>query len=166
MSHIQLAVDHDLDTALTIESWDEQPTASSRDGRKFSRAQVRSARPATVPAVRMRSRSGTYEALLYYAADGGSTYVTVMEVSAVLQGREGSFVLTGSGTFDGTTAAGRMTIVPGRARAGWPASPFGDQPVHARGLPAHAAASRVRPVLSTGRLVRCARGRRTAMIQR
>lgn len=107
-----------LDTALTIESWDEQPTRELADGRKFSRAQVRLGPAGDGAGGPDALRSGTYEALLYYAADGGSSYVTVMEVSAVLQGREGSFVLTGSGTFDGTTAAGRMTIVPGSGTGG------------------------------------------------
>ena len=76
-----------LDTALTIESWDEQPTRELADGRKFSRAQVRLGPAGDGAGGPDALRSGTYEALLYYAADGGSTYVTVMEVYAVLQGR-------------------------------------------------------------------------------
>lgn len=96
-----------LQTALPIESWDEQPTREQADGRKFTRAEVRLGGAAE------GLRSATYEALMYYAADGTSTYVTMMEVVADLGGRAGSFVLTGSGTFDGTTADGRFTVVPG-----------------------------------------------------
>lgn len=107
-----------LQTALSIESWDEQPTREHGDGRKFTRAQVRLGGPtgdqADGPADQSGARaSATYDALLAYAADGTSTYVTMMEVTAVLDGRAGSFVLTGSGTFDGTTADGRFTVVPG-----------------------------------------------------
>ena len=52
---------------------------------------------------------------MYYAPDGTSTYVTMMQIDATLDGKAGSFVLTGSGTYDGTTAAGR---VDDRARLG------------------------------------------------
>lgn len=107
-----------LDTALTIESWDEQPTRELADGRRFSRAQVRLGPAGDHPDGPGALRSATYEALLYYAADGSSTYVTVMEVSAVLDGRAGTFVLTGSGTYDGTTADGRLAVVPGSGTGG------------------------------------------------
>jgi hypothetical protein len=100
-----------LRTKLKIESWDEQPYRELADGRKFTRADVglgagESSGTSTL-------RSAAYEALLYYAADGTSSYVTVMQVTGTLDGKTGSFVLTGSGTYDGTTAAGESRIVPG-----------------------------------------------------
>ena len=38
---------------------------------------------------------------------------TLMQITGTLDGRTGSFVLTGSGNYDGTTAAGESRIVPG-----------------------------------------------------
>ena len=95
-----------LETKLTIESWDEQPSRELADGRKFTRAEVGLKGADGIG-------SASYEALMYYAADGTSTYVTMMHVTGTLDGRSGSFVLTGSGTYDGTTAAGGSSIVPG-----------------------------------------------------
>ena len=100
-----------LRTKLKIESWDEQPYRELTGGRKFTRAEV------GLGAVESGDdgaiSSAHYEALMYYAPDGSSTYVTMMQIDATLDGKAGSFVLTGSGTYDGTTAAGESTIVPG-----------------------------------------------------
>lgn len=100
-----------LQLKLTIESWDEQPYRELPDGRKFTRADV--GLGGGEPDGASTIRSATYEALMYYAADGTSSYVTLMQVTGTLDGKTGSFVLTGSGTYDGTTAAGESRIVPG-----------------------------------------------------
>lgn len=55
---------------------------------------------------------------MYCLSDGTSSYVNVMRLTATLAGRSGSFVLAGDGTYDGTTAAGASTIVPGSATGG------------------------------------------------
>jgi hypothetical protein len=62
--------------------------------------------------------SGSAGMLAYYRPDGTSSYVTVMRLTGVLAGREGSFVLRGEGTYDGTTASGRMTVVAGSGTGG------------------------------------------------
>ncbi len=100
-----------LQTKLKIESWDEQPYRELAAGAKFTRAEVGlggdgSSGESTI-------RTAAYEGLMYYAADGTSTYVTMMQVTGTIEGKSGSFVLTGSGTYDGSTAAGASTIVPG-----------------------------------------------------
>lgn len=95
-----------LETKLEIGSWDEQPYREFDDGRKFTRAEV------TLKGADGLESAG-YEGLMYYAADGTSSYVTAMQITGTLDGRSGSFVLQGSGSYDGTTATGTSQIVPG-----------------------------------------------------
>jgi len=56
--------------------------------------------------------------LAYYRPDGTSSFVTVMRLTGILDGRAGSFVLRGEGAFDGTTASGQMTVVAGSGTGG------------------------------------------------
>lgn len=95
------------ETKLKIMSWDEEPYRELPDGRKFTRADVVLTGPADGLA------SATFEALMYYAADSTSTYVTLMHVTGNLGGRSGSFVLQGRGTYDGKAARGESFVVPG-----------------------------------------------------
>jgi hypothetical protein len=97
-----------LETKLEIKSWDEQPYRELPDGRKFTRAKVEFAGAAD--GVDLRAN---WEALLYYEADGTSSYVGLMHMVGELAERSGSFVLQGSGTFDGTSASGESSVVPG-----------------------------------------------------
>ena len=55
--------------------------------------------------------SATFGALMFYRADGTSTYVGVMHITGTLDGRRGSFVLQGQGSYDGTTARGQSRVV-------------------------------------------------------
>jgi hypothetical protein len=96
-----------VETKLEITSWDEKPYREFDDGRKFSRAEVSLA--GTGDGV----QSGSSESLLYYRADGTSAFVSTMEITGTFDGRTGSFVLQGEGTYDGTTARNTTTIVPG-----------------------------------------------------
>ncbi|MDG4821486.1 DUF3224 domain-containing protein [Asanoa sp. WMMD1127] len=96
-----------LETKLEITSWDEKPYREFDDGRKFSRAEV------TLAGTGDGLERGSFESLLYYRADGTSEYVSIMEIVGTLGGRSGSFVLQGTGTYDGTTARGVTAIVPG-----------------------------------------------------
>ncbi len=97
-----------LETKFEIKSWDEKPYRELPDGRKFTEARV--ALVAAGPGV---EGEATFDGLMYYNTDGTSSYVTLMQVVGRLGDREGSFVLTGSGTFDGTEARGESTVVPG-----------------------------------------------------
>lgn len=56
---------------------------------------------------------GTMRSLLHYAADGTSTYVSLLHVEGTLAGKSGSVVLLGEGTYDGTTASGRLRVLEG-----------------------------------------------------
>jgi hypothetical protein len=50
---------------------------------------------------------------MFYRADGTSSYVTLMQVNATFDGRTGSFVLQGTGGYDGTSASSQSTVIPG-----------------------------------------------------
>src|SRR5215472_2685461 len=99
-----------LETRLKIDSWDEKPYRELEDGRKFTRASV--ALSVADEAIEARA---TWDALLYYAADGTSSYVGLMHVVGRLGDRTGSFVMEGTGGYDGTEARGESTVVTATA---------------------------------------------------
>lgn len=101
-----------LTTKMRIASWDETPVEEFDDGSKLTRALVRLSDGAD------GLTSGSAGMLAYYRPDGTSSFVTVMRLTGILDGRAGSFVLRGEGAFDGTTASGRMTIVAGSGTGG------------------------------------------------
>jgi hypothetical protein len=96
-----------MEAKLKIESWDEKPYRELDEGAKLTRSDVLLSGPAD------GLTSGSYEALMFYRADGTSAYVTVMHMTGTLDGRRGSFVLQGHGTYDGTTARGHSRVVEG-----------------------------------------------------
>jgi hypothetical protein len=99
-------------TRLRIAAWDEQPISEFDDGSKITRAHVSLSEPAE------GLEGGSVESVMFYRPDGTSHYVSVMRLSATLDGRSGTFILSGEGDFDGTTASGTSTIVEGSATAG------------------------------------------------
>jgi hypothetical protein len=101
-----------LTTKMRIASWDESPIEEFDDGSKLTRAQVR------LSGEEGGLASGSLGMLAYYRPDGTSSFVTVMWVTGIVDGRTGSFVLRGEGVFDGTTASGRMTVVAGSGTRG------------------------------------------------
>jgi hypothetical protein len=96
-----------IDTKLKIESWDEKPYREFDDGRKFTKADV------VLGGDDQGIEKATFESLMYYGPDGSATYLSLMEVTGALDGRSGSFVLEGRGTYDGGTASGSYTVVEG-----------------------------------------------------
>ena len=90
-----------------IESWDEKAYRELDDGSKFTRAEV------VLTGTGDALASASFDAVMYYRPDGTSSYVTLMHVTGTLDGRGGSFVLQGSGTYDGKTARGESQVVPG-----------------------------------------------------
>ena len=96
-----------MDAKLKIESWDEKPYRQLSDGGKLTRADILLSGPGD------GLTSAASEALMFYRADGTSAYVTVMQITGTLDGRRGSFVLQGRGTYDGTTARGQSHVVEG-----------------------------------------------------
>jgi hypothetical protein len=96
-----------METKLKIDAWDEKPYRELDDGSKFSRAEV------TLSGSEAGLASATFESLLFYRADGTSSFVTLMRIAGTLGGRSGSFVLQGHGTYDGTTARVETQVVEG-----------------------------------------------------
>ncbi|MBO0867997.1 MAG: DUF3224 domain-containing protein [Micromonosporaceae bacterium] len=97
-----------LETRLHIDSWDEKPYRELPDGSKFTRAEVRLTGTGDG-----FEGEGTWDALMYYAPDGNAAYLGLMQLTGRLDGRDGSFVLQGSGAFDGGQAAGDSSVVAG-----------------------------------------------------
>jgi hypothetical protein len=96
-----------LETKLEIKSWDEQPYREFPDGSKFTRAEVVLAGDET------GLESAHFDALMYYRPDGTSAYVSLLELTGAIDGREGTVVLRGEGSYDGTTAKSKSTVVHG-----------------------------------------------------
>lgn len=96
-----------IETKLKIKSWDEKPYRELADGSTFTRAEV------VLAGTGDGLTSATFEMLTYNLPDGTSSYVTLMHVTGELDGRSGSFVLRGQGTYDGRTARGESSVVPG-----------------------------------------------------
>jgi hypothetical protein len=96
-----------LTTKIRIASWDESPVEDFGDGGKLTQALVR------LSDGKDGLESGVFTMLAYYQPDGTGSLVTMVRVTGVIDGHAGSFALRGEGEFDGTTATGRMTVVPG-----------------------------------------------------
>lgn len=94
-----------LDTRLEIKKWDEQPYRELDDGRKLTRAEV------TLEGTGDGLDTARFEALMYYHADGTSTFVSLMHIDGALDGRSGGIVLRTEGRFDGTTASSTSEVV-------------------------------------------------------
>jgi hypothetical protein len=101
-----------VSTKLWIDDWDESVTDEFADGSKITRTRVQLRDGAD------GLESGTASMLAYYRPDGTSAYVTLLYLSARLDGRTGTFALQGSGRYDGTTASAKMSIVHDSGTAG------------------------------------------------
>ncbi len=96
-----------LETTLEITSWDENPYQELDDGSKFTRAEVKldPGPDGLGPA--------TSQSLMFYRPDGTASLVSLMRVAGELDGRSGSFVLLGTGTYDNATARVETNVVEG-----------------------------------------------------
>ncbi len=93
-------------STFTVQSWDEQ-TYEERDPGKLTQAAVVQALAGDI-----EGRSDVRWIMAYTAADAAE-FVGVHTVTGSVGGRTGSFVLRSTGTFDGATAAGALTVVAG-----------------------------------------------------
>jgi hypothetical protein len=96
-----------LETTIKIDSWDEKPSAEYDDGTKVAHALV------TLTEGNDGLGAGLLESVLYYRADGTSSYAGVIHLDAELDGKSGSFTAIGEGEYDGTTASSTMRVVEG-----------------------------------------------------
>lgn len=97
-----------LATKLEIKSWDENPYQELAEGRKLTHANVVLGGDKDGATL-----DGVFTALMYYRPDGTSTYVGLMHLAGRLGDEEGTFVLRGTGTFDGTSARIEFVVVAG-----------------------------------------------------
>src|SRR4051794_4271527 len=96
-----------IETTIKIDSWDEKPTREYDDGTKVAHAVV------ALTEGHDGLATGHLESVLYYRADGTSSYAGVLHLEASLDGRSGAFTAVGDGGYDGTTASSTMRIVEG-----------------------------------------------------
>jgi hypothetical protein len=97
----------ELETTIKIDNWDEKPTAEYDDGTKVAHAVV------SLTEGNDGLSTGHLESVLYYGADGTSSYVAVLHLDGQLDGKSGSFTALGHGEYDGTTASSTMPIIGG-----------------------------------------------------
>jgi Protein of unknown function (DUF3224) len=91
-----------------IEGWDERPYAEIEGGRKLTQASVKQAFTGDVEG------QGAVEWLMCYRPDETADFVGLQRIVGQLGGRSGSFVLLQTdGTFDGTEAMARVSVVRG-----------------------------------------------------
>lgn len=96
-----------LKTTLEITGWDEQSYDDIDGGAKCTRAEV------TLKQGPDGLGPATSQSLMYYRADGTSSLVSLMRVTGTIEGRSGSFVLRGQGSYDATTALVESVVVEG-----------------------------------------------------
>jgi hypothetical protein len=96
-----------VDTKLAIKSFDEPPYRELDDGRKFTKGEI-------VLSVSDKDIEAdiTWDALSLFAADGTASYVGLMHVTGRVGERTGDLVLSGGGSYDGTTARIELTVLP------------------------------------------------------
>ena len=94
-----------IDATLKITAWDESTIAEFDDGTKLTRADV------TLDEGSSGLTSGSFHSVIYYRADGTSSYTQVLHLNATLHGRTGSFTLIGDGAYDGNSAVSWLRIV-------------------------------------------------------
>jgi Protein of unknown function (DUF3224) len=97
-----------LELRFEIKSWDENTFHKLADEHKLTQAKV----PLSVSHPRLEAEAGM-TTLMHYDAGGASTYVGLLWVDGRLDGRQGTFTMLGTGTFDGTTARVDFSVVPG-----------------------------------------------------
>lgn len=108
MSHTYyLGMAKTLETTLEITGWDEQSYEDIEGGAKCTRAEV------TLKPGPDGLGPATSQSLMYYRPDGTSSLVSLMRVSGTIDGRSGSFVLLGQGSYDATTALVESVVVEG-----------------------------------------------------
>ncbi len=96
---------------LHIDSWDEQTYREAGDGSKFTKAAV------ALSAGEGGSGDGVsaaaFDSVMYYGPDGTSEFVSIMQITATLAGRSGSFALSGDGSYKDGAARMKLRVVEG-----------------------------------------------------
>ncbi|MCZ6835565.1 MAG: DUF3224 domain-containing protein [Planctomycetota bacterium] len=96
-------------STFAITSWDETPFDEHEDGSKLSRASIVKSYEGSL------SGQGTSEQLASYLPDGSGQFSAVERFRGSLDGRQGTFVLQHTGTFQNGTVQSIWKVVPGSA---------------------------------------------------
>jgi hypothetical protein len=88
-------------------SWDEKPFREMEGGQKLSKATVIQSLTGDI------AGEAETEYVMAYPSDTYASYVSMVVVTGAIEGKQGSFVLQASGTYDGTIASGTWFVVPG-----------------------------------------------------
>jgi Protein of unknown function (DUF3224) len=100
------------ESSFKIESWNEDPYVDGDGSAKLTRASVKQRFEGDI------AGEGEVEWLMCYRSDATADFVGLQRVVGRVGGREGTFVLQSSGTFDGKVAAGPLTVVAGSGTGG------------------------------------------------
>jgi Protein of unknown function (DUF3224) len=95
--------------SFRLDSWEEDSFVEAGEGGKLTRASVRQTFSGDIEG------KGIVEWLMAYREDETARFIGLQHVSGRLGGRSGEFVLETSGSFDGKTAEGEWSVVPGCA---------------------------------------------------
>ena len=95
------------DATFKVKSWDESTYDEMEEGKKSNRASVTYTYEGDI----VGESKG--ESLMMYPTATTSSYVGLERITGRLGGKTGSFVLQGSGYYDGQTARTAMTIIAG-----------------------------------------------------
>jgi hypothetical protein len=94
-------------STFKIQGWDEKPYAEFDGGTKLTRASVTQAFTGDL------AGTASIESLSFYREDQTADIVGLQRFEGTLGDKTGTFVMRSDATFDGTTAAGSVTIVDG-----------------------------------------------------
>ena len=97
---------------FAISGWDEAVYAELGGQSKLSKAEVAQTFSGDIEG------EGAVTWLMAYTAEKYAEYVGVQRISGTLGGRQGSFLLTTSGAYDGSVAEGTWTVVAGSGTDG------------------------------------------------
>ena len=99
--------------SFEVTSWTEDAYEHVDGGGRLTRAVVEQKFSGAVDG------DGAVQWLMAYSADGRAHFVGIQRITGSLAGRTGSAVFETIGEFDGETATGRWTVVPGSGTSGF-----------------------------------------------
>lgn len=97
---------------FTVKTWDESPVLEPDGGAKLTRASVSGSYSGDIEG---DCRS---ESVMWYRPDGTATYTSFERITGRIGDRSGSFVLRGTGSYDGKEARTAFEIVAGSGTDG------------------------------------------------
>src|SRR2546426_964028 len=90
-----------------VKTWDEKPYDEMEGGPKLTRASVTQSHSGDIEG------EGTLEYLMVYRDDSSASFIALERIVGKVGSRPGSFVLQGTGAFEGGIAKGEWLVVPG-----------------------------------------------------